>query len=58
MSKEWILPGIVLVLAGALLIFLIVKNRQDQNKFERHMNRNYRKSKDEEGENDVTDTKT
>lgn len=58
MTMNWTFLVIVIVLLVALLVFLVLKNQQDKKRFERTLNRDYRKSKDEEGENDVTDTKT
>ena len=55
---SWPFLALIIILAGGLIAFFIWKNRQDRKKFENFMNRDYRKSKDEEGENDVTDTKT
>ena len=36
------------IAAIALIIFLIVRNRKDEKKFEQHLNDDYRKTKDEE----------
>ena len=36
------------IAAIALIIFLIVRNQKDEKKFEKHLNDDYRKTKDEE----------
>ena len=39
--------GIVFV---ALIVFLVMRNRKDEKKFEKQLNNDYHKSKDEEGD--------
>jgi hypothetical protein len=57
-TMTWEFMALIFVFLAGLIGFIIWKNRKDRKKFERDMNRDYRRSKNEEGENDVTDTRT
>lgn len=45
------------IAAVALVVFLIMRNQKDEKEFERQLNNDYRKTKDEEGDID-TEEKT
>jgi LPXTG-motif cell wall-anchored protein len=49
---NWPVIIIVGLLLLGLLLFLIIKNRRDQKEFERQVNSDYHKTKDEEGDAD------
>jgi len=42
--------GVVLI---ALVTFLVMRNVKDEKKFEQHLNNDYHKSKEEEGDVDI-----
>lgn len=48
----WPVLIIVVIAAIALLIFLVKRNQQDKKEFERQLNQDYHKIKDEEGDTD------
>ena len=43
--------------AVALIVFLVRRNQKDEKKFEKQLNEDYHKSKDEEGDAAAEDTK-
>ena len=47
---------IVIILATALIVFLILKNQRDKKKFEQQMNRDYPHRKDQEGDIEIEDS--
>ena len=58
MNINWtviIITGIVL---AALLLFLVYRNQQDKKKLVQKLNEDFKKSKDEEGDVDIEDTKS
>jgi len=58
MNINWpviIIIGVVLV---ALLLFLVYRNQKDKKKLEQKLNEDFKKSKDEEGDADIEDTKS
>lgn len=58
MDINWpviIITGVVLV---ALLLFLVYRNQKDKKKLEQKLNEDFKKSKDEEGDADIEDTKS
>ncbi len=52
MVINWPLLIIVGILLIALVIFLIVRNQKDEKKFEKQLNEDYHKSKEQEGDKD------
>jgi hypothetical protein len=44
--------------AVALIVFLVRRNQKDEKKFEKQLNEDYPKSKDEEGDAAIEDNKT
>lgn len=50
---NWPIIIIFSVAALALIIFLIVRNQKDETDFEKQLNRNYRRPRDEEGDIDI-----
>jgi low affinity Fe/Cu permease len=58
MEINWpvlIITGVALV---SLLLFLVNRNRRDKKILERKLNEDYKKSKDEEGDIEIEDTKS
>ena len=58
MEINWpvlIITGVVL---ASLLLFLVNRNRRDKKILERKLNEDFKKSKDEEGDVDIEDTKS
>ena len=58
MDINWpviIIPGVVLV---AVLLFLVYRNQKDKKKLEQKLNEDFKKSKDEEGDVDIEDSKS
>ena len=49
---DWIILIIVVIAALALLIFIVKLDQQDKEDFERQLNQDYHKTKDEEGDTD------
>jgi len=51
------LPAVILalVLIGALLLFIIVRNRRDRKEMEEKMNQDYHKPTENEGDIDIED---
>jgi hypothetical protein len=49
---NWAVLIIVGIAAFTLLIFLIKRNQKDKKEFERQLNEDYPKAKDEEGDTD------
>ena len=54
---NWQLIIIFGIAALALLIFLVVKNLKDKKELENKIKQDYKKTKDEEGDIDLDDTK-
>ena len=50
---NWLIIIVVGIAVLALVIFLITQNQKDEKKFEKQMNEDYHKSKEEEGDIDV-----
>jgi len=50
-----IITGVVL---AALLLFLVNRNRKDKKKLEQKLNEDFKKSKDEEGDVEIEDSKS
>lgn len=50
-----ILVGVILI---ALIIFLVKRNLKDEKSLKKKLNEDYPKSRDEEGDADIEDTKT
>jgi hypothetical protein len=50
---NWIILIIVIIAVLALLIFIVKRNQQDKEEFERQLNQDYHKTKDEEGDTDA-----
>lgn len=48
---------LIILAAGALIIFLVLQNRKDRRKFTDQLNRDYRHSKEEEGDIDIDEIK-
>lgn len=48
---------LIILAAVALIIFLAVQNQKDRRKFTDQLNRDYRHSKDEEGDIDIDEIK-
>lgn len=48
---------LIILAALALIVFLTVQNQKDRRKFTDQMNRDYRHSKDEEGDIDIDEIK-
>jgi LPXTG-motif cell wall-anchored protein len=58
MEINWpvlIITGVVL---ASLLLFLVKRNRRDKKILERKLNEDFKKSKDEEGDIEIEDTKS
>ena len=58
MEINWpviIITGVALV---SLLLFLVNRNRRDKKILERKLNEDFKKSKDEEGDIEIEDTKS
>ena len=53
----WLVLILLGIAAIALIIFLAVHNLKDEKKFENQLNRDYHKTKDEEGDIDVEEVK-
>lgn len=53
---DWMLLILLGIAIIALLIFLIIRNRKDQKTFERQLNNDYRKKKEEEKDIEIDDT--
>ena len=58
MEINWSVLIITGVLLAALLAFLIYRNQQEKRKLEKKLNEDYKKSKDEEGDVDIEDSKS
>jgi len=58
MDINWpviIITGVVL---AALLLFLVKRNQRDKKNLEQKLNEDFRKTKDEEGDVDIEDSKS
>jgi flagellar biosynthesis/type III secretory pathway M-ring protein FliF/YscJ len=53
---NWTIIIIVSVLALALVVFLIIRNQKDEEKFEETIMNNYPHPRDEEGDTNSNDT--
>ena len=58
MEINWPVLIITGVMLAALLIFLIYRNQQEKKKLEQKLNEDFKKSKDEEGDIEIEDTKS
>lgn len=50
---NWIALTIFGIAAIALIVFLVMRNRKDEKDFEEQANKDYHKTKDEEGDTDT-----
>jgi FtsZ-interacting cell division protein ZipA len=50
---NWLAIILIAIGALALIIFLAIRNQKDERKFENDLNKDYRKSKDEEDDIDI-----
>jgi len=58
MNINWTVITLTGVVLAALLFFLVYRNQQDKKKLEQKLNEDYKKSKDEEGDVDIEDSKS
>ena len=58
MNINWTVIIITGVVLAALLIFLVYRNQQDKKKLVQKLNEDFKKSKDEEGDVEIEDTKS
>lgn len=58
MDINWSVIIITAVVLAAFLIFLVYRNQKDKKKLEQKLNEDYKKSKDEEGDVDIEDSKS
>ena len=58
MDINWPVIIITAVVLAAFLIFLVYRNQKDKKKLEQKLNEDYKKSKDEEGDVDIEDSKS
>jgi hypothetical protein len=56
MGINWVVIIIVGVVLLALLMFLIFRNQKDEESFEHLLNEDYKKSKEDEGDIDETES--
>ena len=49
---NWTIIIIAAIILIALIVFLVTKNQKDEKEFENQQNKDYHKSKDEEGDID------
>ena len=57
MHINWTLIIVIGIVLAALVIFLIIANREDKKSLERKMNEDYRKTKENEHTDDPDDVK-
>ena len=50
---NWTILFFAGIAAIALILFLVIRNLKDKNDLEKKLNKDYRKSKDEEGESTI-----
>lgn len=56
MGINWVVIIIVGIVLLALLAFIIFRNQKDEESFEHLLNEDYKKSKEEEGDADLTES--